>query len=190
MQKYNLNELIQFDDKKPSPKVLANERGRRIVLLCLRAGQSIPEHANQEQVIVHVVQGHITFYEAGTPHDLHAGEVICLESGAPHRLEAHEDSVMLVLAVGSTAVAQSAKELDLRALPHSQRHALVFATLDALKVSESFILINDHDPIPLHMQIDDVRPGEATWEYERREPGLFRIRIKRIAPAQATAISA
>src|SRR5665213_1473423 len=96
MQKYNLNELIEFDDKKPRPKVLVNEPGRRIVLLCLRAGQAIPEHANQERVIVHVVQGHITFYEGILPCELHAGEVISLESGAPHRLEAHEDSVMSV----------------------------------------------------------------------------------------------
>ena len=190
MQKYNLNELIEFDDKKPRPKVLVNEPGRRIVLLCLRAGQSIPEHANQERVIVHVVQGHITFYEGILPCELHAGEVISLESGAPHRLEAHEDSVMFVLAVGSAAAVQSAKELDLREVPRAERHPLVFANLDALAVGQSFILINDHDPVPLHMQIDDRRPGEVTWEYERREPGMFRIRIKRTAPARAATISA
>jgi len=190
MQKYNLNELIEFDDQKPRPKVLINQPGRRIVLLCLRAGQSIPEHANQERVIVHAVQGHITFYEGILPCELHAGEVICLESGVPHRVEAHEDSVLFVLAVGSAPVAQSAKELDLREVPRPERHPLVFANLDALAVGESFILINDHDPIPLNRQIEDRRPGEVTWEYERREPGMFRIRIKRIAPAHAAAISA
>lgn len=185
MQKFNLNELIEFDNQKARPKVLINQPGRRIVLLCLRAGQSIPEHANQEKVIVHAVHGHVTFYEGSSPCELHAGNVICLESGAPHRLEAHEDSVLFVLAVGSAAAAQDAKELDIREVPRPQRHPLVFDNLDALAVGQSFILVNDHDPVPLHMQIEDMRPGEVTWEYERREPGLFRIRIKRIAPAQA-----
>lgn len=186
MQKYNLNELIEFDDNRPRPKVLANEHGRRIVLLCLRKGQAIPEHANQERVIVHAIRGHVTFYEGILPCELHAGEVVCLESGAKHHLEAHEDSVLFVLAVGLAAAVQGvAKELDLRAVPRPERHPLVFANLDALALGESFVLINDHDPIPLARQIQDLRAGQVTLEYERREPGFFRIRITRVAPAAA-----
>jgi len=186
MQKFNLNELIEFNDEKARPKVLINEPGRRIVLLCLRKGQLIPEHSNQERVIVHAVRGHVTFYEGILPTELHAGEVVCLESGAPHRLEAHEDSVMFVLAVGSAATLQgNARELDLRNVPRPERHPLVFANIDALAVGESFVLVNDHDPIPLSRQINDLRTGQVNWEYERREPGLFRIRITRVAPAAA-----
>ncbi len=44
MQKLNINELIEFKDEKFNPKVLVNEPGTRIVLLCLRAGQVVPEH--------------------------------------------------------------------------------------------------------------------------------------------------
>lgn len=186
MQKYNLNELIEFDDQKARPKVLANEPGRRIVLLCLRPGQSIPEHSNQERVIVHVLRGHVTFYEGIVPCDLHAGGVVCLESGAPHRLVAHEESVLFVLAVGAALGTNGVtKELDLRAVPRPERHPLVFANLDALAMGESFVLINDHDPIPLNRQIDDMRMGEVTWEYERREAPIFRIRITRVAPGEA-----
>ena len=47
MQKYKLDDLIEYDDTKFRPKVLINEPGYRMVLLSLRAGQSIPEHANQ-----------------------------------------------------------------------------------------------------------------------------------------------
>ena len=98
MRKYNLNDLIEFDDKKFRRKVLRNESGNRMVLLSLRAGQSVPAHSNQGKVIIHGVRGHITFYEGTLSCELRAGEVVCLESGAPHRIEAKEDSVLFVVA--------------------------------------------------------------------------------------------
>lgn len=188
MRKYNLNELIEFDDKKFRPKILINEPGHRMVLLSLRAGQSVPEHANQGRVTVQAIRGHITFYEGASPCELHAGEVVCIESGAPHRIEAHEDSVLFVLATEEANTSpRASRELDLRHVPRPERHPLVFASLDALALGESFVLINDHDPIPLSRQIEERRPGQVTWEYEQREPGMFRIRIKRIAsPVAAT----
>ncbi|MFL6307540.1 MAG: DUF2249 domain-containing protein [Candidatus Sulfotelmatobacter sp.] len=187
MQQYNLNELVEFDDKKFHPKVLINEPGHRMVLLTLRAGQSVPEHRNEAKVIVHGLRGHITFHGGTSSCELHAGEVVYLESGAPHRIEAHEDSVLLVLATGNAVSTNTSKELDLREVPRPERHPLVFANLDGLKVGESFVLINDHDPVPLSRQIEDKRPGQVTWEYERRESGMFRIRIKRIASPGAAA---
>jgi len=45
MQKHNLNVLIEYDDERFNPKVLMNEPGYRIVLLSMRSGQLIPEHA-------------------------------------------------------------------------------------------------------------------------------------------------
>jgi uncharacterized protein (DUF2249 family) len=190
MRQYNLNELIEFDDKKFRPKVLINEPGHRMVLLSLRAGQTVPEHGNQGKVIVHGVRGHITFYEGTSSCELRAGEVVYLEAGAPHRIEAHEDSVLFVVATGNAGSQNTSRELDLREVPRPERHPLVFASLDALTVGESFVLINDHDPVPLSRQIEDRRPGQVTWEYERREPGMFRIRITRIASPGAAAISA
>lgn len=187
MQTYSLSELIEFDDNKPRPRILVNEPGRRLILLCLRAGQSIPEHSNQERVVVHALYGHVTFYEGILPCELGAGSVVCLESGAPHRLVAHEDSVLFVLAVGSGGVTPqqaATQELDLRYVPRPERHPLVFESLDGLSVGESFVLINDHDPIPLNRQIQQMRPGQVTWEYERREPEMYRIRITRIATPQ------
>lgn len=191
MQKYDLNALVEYDDKKFHPKVLINEPGYRMVLLSMRAGQSIPEHANQGRVTVHAMRGHVTFFEGPAPHELHAGEVISIESGSPHRLESHEDSALLVLATGSAPAPKSkSEELDLRQVPRPERHPLVFAKLDALAVGESFILINDHDPVPLNIQIQNQRPGEVSWEYTGREPGLFRIQIKRISSPETARILA
>ncbi|MGH9687147.1 MAG: DUF2249 domain-containing protein [Candidatus Acidiferrales bacterium] len=189
MQKFNLKELIEYGDKAVRPKILINEPGYRMVLLGLRAGQSMPEHSNPGTVTVHSILGHITFYVKSNPCELRPGEVLSVEAGAPHRLEAHEDSALLVLATGAANVShKNLEELDLREVPRPGRHPLVFAKLDALTVGDAFILINDHDPVPLSRQIQDLRPGQVTWEYNQRGPSLFRICIRRVAPRTASDI--
>jgi len=107
-----------------------------------------------------------------------------LDAGVPHRLEAHEDSALYVLAAGqSNAAVVVSEALDLREVPRPLRHPLVFEKLDALALGSSFVLINDHDPVPLSRQIESMRPGQAAWEYIQRGPDLFRIHIRRIAPS-------
>ncbi len=185
MKKYNLKELIGYDDKKVHPTILIDEPGYRMMLLGLRAGQTIPEHANPGTVTVHSIR-HITFYERSVPCELHAGEVLSVEAGAPHRMEAHEDSALLVRATGGADTSRtSLEELDLREVPRPQRHPLVFAKLDALAVGDAFVLVNDHDPVPLSRQIQELRPGQITWQYNQRGPALFRIRVQRVAPPTA-----
>ena len=121
---------------------------------------------------------------------MRAGEVVSIESGAPHRIEAHEDSVFLVLATGKSDFGHdSSGELDLRRIPPPQRHALIFQKFDALAIGDSLHLINDHNPVPLNRQIDSMRQGQASWEYLQRGPEIFRIRIRRIAPPEATIVS-
>jgi quercetin dioxygenase-like cupin family protein len=97
MQKLNLNVLIEYDDKRFNPKVLMNEPGYHMVLLSMRAGQRIPEHASKGTVAMQAILGHITLYAGPFPNELYAGEVICIESGVSHRIEAIEDSALLVL---------------------------------------------------------------------------------------------
>jgi uncharacterized protein (DUF2249 family) len=189
-QKHNLNELIEYDDERFHPKVLLNEPGYRMVLLSMRAGQSIPEHAVPGIVTVQAILGHVTFYAGSCPCNLHAGEVVCIDGGLPHRLEAHEDSALLVLVAGGTRSSMDAsEELDLREVPRPQRHSLVLKRFDALAVGRSFTLANDHDPVPLNRQMETMRPRQVCWEYILRGPDIFRIRIRRIAPRQTPADS-
>ena len=77
---------------------------------------------------------------------------------------------------------QQNDELDLRQVERFQRHSLVFAKFDELEVGESFVLINDHDPVPLHGQMEAMRPHQLTWEYIERGPEIFRIQVRRVAP--------
>jgi uncharacterized protein (DUF2249 family) len=190
MQKYNLNDLIEYDRSKINPKILINEPGYRVVLMSMRAGQSTPEHSTTGKVTVYALHGHITFHVGITSCELHAGEVVFVEAGAPHRVEAHEDSALLALATGKTdATADDSEELDLREIPRNQRHPLIFAKFDALAVGGSMQLLNDHDPVPLNRQFDTHRTGQALWEYIVRGPSLFRIRIRRIAPPSSADVS-
>lgn len=180
MQKHNLPQFIEFDETRFLPRVIHNQPGFRLVLLNLRAGQSVPEHSTSDRVAVYALSGHITFYENQSPADLRAGEMVTIEADAPHRLEAHEDSSLLVIRAGDAA--QSGQELDLRQVPRPERHPLVFATFDRLNVNDSMVLVNDHDPMPLHMQMENLRPGQLAWEYIIRGPEIFRIRVRRTSP--------
>ena len=188
MNKHNLSELIEYNDNKFLPKVLINRPGYRLVLLNMRFGQSIPEHATKETVTVYAISGHITFYENQVPINLQAGEVLCIDGGVPHRLEAHEDSSLLVIAAGDASSSLN-EELDLREVPRPQRHPLVFAKFDGLAVGESFVLANDHDPVPLNRQMETMRPGQVEWTYITRGPEIFRIRVRRVAPPNGSEIS-
>ena len=184
MQKFNIKEQIEYNDSKFNAKVLVNEPGYRLVLLNLRKGQAVPEHANPASVTVYAVAGHITFYEGQEGCDLRAGEAVRVPAGALHHLEAHEDSALYVIAAGQTSAAPSAsEELDLREVPRPLRHPLVFRKLDGLSMGESFVLVNDHDPIPLSRQIDQMRPGQVDWKYLKRGPEIFRIEVRRIRPS-------
>lgn len=77
------------------------------------------------------------------------------------------------------------RELDVRSEPPAERHRLIFGTFGALGAGEGFVLINDHDPKPLHYQFDAEHPGSFTWEYLEQGPEVWRVRISR--PAQSAA---
>lgn len=182
MQKQSLHDLIEFNNSRFNPKILINEPGYRMVLLSMRAGQSVPEHATQGKVTVYAIRGHVTFHEGNASCELRAGDVVSVEPGALHRVYAQDDSALLVLATGQAGVpADRSEELDLRVVLRPDRHPLIFAKFDALAVGDSLRLLNDHDPVPLSRQFESIRPGQAAWEYIERGPNLFRIRIRRIA---------
>lgn len=81
-------------------------------------------------------------------------------------------------------------ELDLRTLPPPMRHGLVFQRFDALRTGESFIIVNDHDPMPLLQQFRFVRPGESEYEYLEQGPDAWQVRIARKAPGRQQSAAA
>ncbi len=95
METLNILEEIAFDDKKPSFRTLLQGSGSRVMLLCLRAGQLVPEHSAPGPMTIHALSGRAKFYDGNTPLEMKAGTLIRLESGK-HRVEALEDAVLLV----------------------------------------------------------------------------------------------
>jgi len=72
-------------------------------------------------------------------------------------------------------------ELDVRVIPCRQKHALILARWAGLPIGEHFVLINDHDPVPLYYQFASLFPGAFTWEYEVPGPDEYRVRLTRVA---------
>lgn len=75
-----------------------------------------------------------------------------------------------------------AKELDVRPIPPREKHPAIFSSFDALEAGDSFVLVNDHDPVPLKHQFRYERPGQVEWDYLEEGPSVWRVRITRTSP--------
>lgn len=72
------------------------------------------------------------------------------------------------------------KVMDVRPIPCSIKHGLIFKTWRELAVGDHFILLNDHDPVPLRYQFEAEFPGACSWEYVERGPEEFRVKITKV----------
>lgn len=62
-------------------------------------------------------------------------------------------------------------------LAPAQKHPTVFQKFDALKKGESFILVNDHDPIPLYYEMKAERGDVFEWNKLENGPETWRVKI-------------
>ena len=72
------------------------------------------------------------------------------------------------------------KIIDVRQIPPARRHPLIFNTFDQLAATESFILVNDHDPKPLYYQFKAELTGQFSWEYLENGPEVWQVRIGKL----------
>ena len=70
---------------------------------------------------------------------------------------------------------------DARGVAKRFRHAPIFGALDALMPGETMRFVNDHDPIPLLMQLREAFGDGLGIEYVRREPGEIVIDFQVLA---------
>ena len=189
MKQLSVNAFTDFNDREVARRILLDDPVLRVVLVSLKAGQALPEHAAGGLVTVYSLEGRVLFYEGAECCEMVPGKLIRLVPGRAHRLEAKEDSRLLVTmsrpadAAAWNSLLPQGQVLDLRETPRARRHGTVFYAFDQLQVGESFYLVNDHDPQPLQYQMEELRPGELSWDYEQRGPDEFRIKVSRIAPA-------
>lgn len=70
------------------------------------------------------------------------------------------------------------KELDVTKIAPHHKHAAIFDTYDALEIGESFIIINDHDPKPLHYQMAATKGKKKfSWDYLQKGPKIWKVHI-------------
>jgi uncharacterized protein (DUF2249 family) len=78
------------------------------------------------------------------------------------------------------------KVMDVRPIPCSVKHGLILKTWHELPVGDHFILLNDHDPVPLHYQFSAEFPGAFTWEHLQKDPAEVRVKITKTKPLANT----
>jgi regulator of cell morphogenesis and NO signaling len=72
-------------------------------------------------------------------------------------------------------------------LQPSLKHPTVFKKFDALNNGESFLLVNDHDPIPLFYEMKAERGDVFTWNKIENGPEVWQVEITRKDKASAVA---
>ncbi len=79
---------------------------------------------------------------------------------------------------------------DVRPIPGRVKHAQIFQRWVDLPVGEFFVLLNDHDPVPLRYQFDAEFAGAFAWEYLEQGPEEFRVKITKLRALDEPALSA
>jgi quercetin dioxygenase-like cupin family protein len=82
---------------RPKPRVLFSEPECRAVVVDLRAGEEMGDHAVHERAVIEVVSGRIAFTSALETVDCEFGTLITLEPGEHHSVRALADSQLLLL---------------------------------------------------------------------------------------------
>jgi uncharacterized protein (DUF2249 family) len=71
-------------------------------------------------------------------------------------------------------------ELDLRQLMPFERHEKIFQEWNALASGDTLKIINDHDPKPLHYQLEAEYKDKFVWTYEQQGPKDWIVTIKKV----------
>lgn len=79
------------------------------------------------------------------------------------------------------------KVMDVRPIPCSIKHGMILQLWRELPVGDHFILLNDHDPVPLRYQFNAEFPGACSWEYLQKGPEDFRVKITKTKPTEMPA---
>lgn len=83
-----------------------------------------------------------------------------------------------------TEVIQPNGDLDVRILIPIERHKLLLERFKTLPVDESFIFINDHDPIPLFYEFRSIYGDVVGWEYLNKGGREWKVKVTRTEASQ------
>lgn len=80
----------------------------------------------------------------------------------------------------SSASNDASVVFDVRPIPGRVKHAQIFQRWFDLPVGQHFVLLNDHDPVPLYYQFNAEFSDAFQWEYLERGPEEFRVKITKL----------
>ena len=83
------------------------------------------------------------------------------------------------------SMADATATIDVRDTTPRDRHAAVLAAFHALDPRESLDTVSDHDPWPLHLQLQGEAPGTFSWTCLMFGPDDWRVRIHKVARTHA-----
>ena len=71
------------------------------------------------------------------------------------------------------------KELNVTTIPCDIKHGLIFKEYESLKSGDSFVLVNDHDPVPLIAQLKEKYSTEFNFDYVEKGPSQWKVRFSK-----------
>lgn len=90
----SFNQDITYSENKPATQVVLETAFTKEMRILLKKGQVMKEHKAPLPIIVHLLQGEVTFGVEGETYPLQAGSIITLEANVMHELAATEDSIV------------------------------------------------------------------------------------------------
>lgn len=74
--------------------------------------------------------------------------------------------------------------MDVRVLAPIKRHELLIKLFGELPVGDSFVFVNDHDPIPLYYEFKSIHGDVVGWEYLNRGGREWKVKVTRTEASQ------
>jgi len=90
----SLNNELAYNAEKPLLKVMLDTAATKEIRITMRQGQVMKEHKAPYPIVVHVVEGVITFAVGEAQTEMKQGDMIALEALVLHELSAREDSII------------------------------------------------------------------------------------------------
>ncbi|WP_343070344.1 DUF2249 domain-containing protein [Pelagibacterium limicola] len=78
-----------------------------------------------------------------------------------------------------STIESGARVVDVRSVPPAVRHQAIFRIFGDLEPGQGFDIVNDYDPAPLHRQFVSLYGDGFDWDYLRRGPDIWHVRITR-----------
>lgn len=91
-----LVDLVQYQPGAVVSRTLVKRSSGTVTVFAFDAGEGLSEHAAPFDALVFVIDGQAEITVAGSPHRLHAGEMILLPANRPHALQAVERFKMVL----------------------------------------------------------------------------------------------